>query len=421
MAITEQVGTAVRAIADQQAEKAILTRWRLWTMAASAGIVIANINYAQPLLADMARSFLVSAEKIGWVAMLTQTGFASGMLLVAPFGDATDRRRMLTAICVLGAAALLGVAMAPSFVVIAVAGFAVGVGSIAAPLLMAFAAYLARPEEQGRAVGAIMGGLLIGILLARTLSGYVGQQLGWRAMYWIASVPMLLLALVLRLLLPRTQPRARLRYRQLMVSLGELIVDQPVLRDTALTGAMLFGAFHAFWTTLVFRLESPPYHYGSQAAGLFGLVGVTSALAASVAGHWADRRDARELLRFMILISLVAYVLLWLFSSYLWGIIVAVILLDAGVQGGSTCNHARYYRALPEAQNRAATIYLVSFFFGGSAGTALGAHAWQHFGYTGVCFTGMALVAIAGIKSLLPLAPARVREVADKSTAQTLE
>lgn len=375
----------------------------LWTMAAVGGAIIANLYYNQPLLAAMARNFHVSAQQIGWVAMLTQAGYAVGMLFLLPLGDATERRRLVVVMGVGAALALAGVAMAWSFAALAVASFAVGLLSVVPQLLVPFAAYLAKPEERGRVVGTVISGLLIGILLARTFSGYVGQQLGWRAVFWIASTLMLVCSGALRAALPRSEPVARLSYGRTMASLIRLFVEQPVLRESSLVGGAMFGAFSTFWATLAFRLETPPFHYTSKAAGLFGLAGAAGALVASVAGRWADRHDARQFLRGLSLTGLLAFAFFWFFGHHLWGLGAGILLLDAAAQGGQACNQTRNYRLVPDAHSRVNTIYMTSFFLGGSLGTILAAYSWQHFGWSGVCATGVVLAGVAFVKVLLPL------------------
>jgi predicted MFS family arabinose efflux permease len=379
-----------------------LTPRQLWAMAAAAGLVMANMYYNQPLLADMARTFHASVAQIGWVAMLTQAGSAAGVVLVTPLGDATDRRRLLMIMCFIALAALAGVAVAPNLAILGLASFALGVGCIVPQLLLPFAAHLARPEEQGRAVGIVLGGLLVGAVLGRIVGGYVGRQLGWRAMYWIATGIILAVAVVLRAWLPRTQARTGLSYGRLLLSLGRLLAEQPVLRETAFAGAMLFGSINVFWSTLIFRLESPPYHYGSQEAGLIGLAGLLGALSPSVSGRWADKGDARRLtLRFAAL-ALLAFVTFWTLGHHLWWLILGAVALDIGCNSGSICCHARNYRLLPNATNRAATIYITMAFVGGSLGTKLATYAFQRFGYSGVCAVGVAMLSLAVIILLLP-------------------
>lgn len=242
-----------------------------------------------------------------------------------------------------------------------------------------------------------MSGLLIGILLARTVSGTVGAHLGWRAMYWIAAALMLVLALILRNLLPRSEPEGRMSYIELMRSIGTLARTQPVLREAAFSGGMLFACFSAFWATLVFRLEQPPYHYGSQVAGLFGLVGVVGASAAPLAGKISDVGNPRSTVRVATIGAIIAYAQMWFFGAHLWSLLLGVILLDACVQGGHVSNQSRIYALHGSALNRINTVYMVTYFSGGAIGSSLGTWAWQHWHWTGVCAVAIGFLVMGGI------------------------
>lgn len=367
----------------------------LLLMSISAGVVVANLYYNQPLLELMARSFNTAPRWIGSVPTLTQIGYAVGMLLFIPLGDVADRRRLILTMSVLSIGALIAAALAPSFVVLTIASLAVGVFSIVPQLLVPLAAYLARAEERGRAVGDVMSGLLIGILLARTVAGTVGEHLGWRAMYWVAGGLMAAITIAMWAMLPRVRGEADHSYVELQRSLLRLVKTEPVLREAAFVGAMLFGTFSAFWATLVFLLADPPYHYGSQMAGLFGLVGVAGAAAAPIAGRMADKRDRRANLRVAIVVVIVAFVVLLVWPHNLWALVVGVILLDGGVQSGQVTNQSRIYSLIPEAHNRLNTVYMVTYFVGGALGSALGTFAWDHWNWTGVAATGLILCASA--------------------------
>lgn len=364
-------------------------------LAVACGISVANLYYAQPLLADIARDFRVSQGAIGIVATLTQLGYATGLLLIVPLGDAFDRRNLTTITLFAVTLALVATALAPSLPILAITSYAVGVTTIVPQIIIPFAASLARPEERGRVVGMIMSGLLIGILLARTVSGFLGARLGWRAMYWIAAGLMILLLLVLRALLPKDRPGTSISYPRLLRSLWDFIRDEPVLREASVFGGLAFGAFSAFWVTLVFFLGTAPYHYGSDVAGLFGLVGVVGALAASLVGKWADRVEARRITGGMLLIALAAFVVFWLAGSWLWGLIVGVILLDFGTQGAHISNQSRIFALNPGASSRLNTVYMTSYFVGGSLGSMLGSYGWSVARWNGVCFVGVVLVVLA--------------------------
>ncbi len=367
----------------------------VWILSVACAMSVANLYYNQPLLADMGRTFSVSESAVGFIATLAQLGFAAGLLFIVPLGDSFDRRNLITLTLIAVIISLLGVAFAPSIGLLAVASFVVGVTTVTPQIIVPFAASLAQPEQRGRVVGTVMSGLLIGILLARTVSGFVGAHLGWRAMYWIAAAMMVILAITLRVLLPKEKPRSSMNYAGLLRSLWGLFRTEPVVRETGIFGALAFAAFSVFWVTLVFFLGTPPYHYGSEVAGLFGLVGVVGALAASNVGKLADRINPRIITGIMIGIALAAFLVFWLFGQMLWGLIVGVILLDLGTQGAHISNQARVFSLNGEARSRLNTIYMVAYFIGGSLGSLLGAYAWSIGHWNGVCAVGTLLLAAA--------------------------
>src|ERR1700685_363531 len=223
----------------------------VWFMAASTGVIVANMYYIQPLLADVARTFHLSVTKIGFVAMLAQVGTSLGMLLFVPLGDTKERRSLITVLLLTATVALTAIAAAQNAVWLAVACFVLGMTGSSVHIFVPFAAHLAPPEQRGRVVGSVFSGILMGILLARTFSGSVGAHLGWRAVYGIASVLTLSVAILVQFLLPRSKPVAELTYLSLLRSMVNLIRVHPELRESAFLGASLFCCFSAFWTTLV--------------------------------------------------------------------------------------------------------------------------------------------------------------------------
>jgi predicted MFS family arabinose efflux permease len=373
----------------------MIERRTLAALAAGCGLSVANNYYAQPLLADMGRYFGVPDRRMGLVAMLSQVGYAVGLLLFVPLGDRLERRSFI--LIMLGAVtvALLGVAAAPSFAWLAAASLAVGVTTITPQLLVPFAAHLAGPHERGRVVGTVMSGLLIGILAARTVSGVVGEHFGWRAMYGLAAALMVGLALALRALLPRSEPAASgLSYAALLRSIGGLLRDEPALRQSCLFGAASFGAFSAFWTALAFHLAGPPFRYPSGVVGLFGLVGIVGALAASAAGRLADRSGPRRTIGAGLACVLLAYAVFYGAGGTLWGLVAGVVLLDLGAQAAHISNQSRIYAVRPEARSRMNTGYMVASFVGGAAGSYGGAWGWGLAGWGGVCLVGAAMTAL---------------------------
>jgi predicted MFS family arabinose efflux permease len=364
-------------------------------LALSVGAIVANIYYVQPLLAAMARTFAVSASVIGLVAMLTQVGTALGMLLFVPLGDSHERRALLTILLSGACLALCGVATAQNLIWILIASFAVGLCGAAVHIIVPFAAQMAPENSRGRVLGTVFSGLLLGILLARTFSGVVASFLGWRAVYWIAALVMLSLMLLLRAQLPKLPRQSDLSWPALMRSLVDLVRAHPALRESAFLGAALLCVFSAFWTTLVFLLQTPPYHFGSSVAGLFGLVGAAGALCAPLVGRFADRRGPRFTILLALLTTLASFLLLGALGKMMAGLIIGVILLDVGVQSGHVANQTRIYALDPGARSRLNTVYMFCYFSGGSFGSWLGALCWQYQGWAAVCALGIAVMAIA--------------------------
>ncbi len=371
-----------------------------WALAVGCAISVGNLYYLQPLLAQVAADFRITEGQAGLAATLTQVGYALGMLTIVPLGDIKERRGL--ALTMLGATVVmaLATAAAPSFLLLCAASLGLGLATCTPQLLIPFAATLARPEERGKTVGFVMSGLLLGILLARTLSGFVGAHVGWRGVYLMAAGLTVGVAVLMRLLLPvNRSDNAAVGYRELLRSLVDLVREEPILRESAAYGAALFAAFSAFWTTLSFRFAAPPFgmdakHAGSL-AGLFGLVGAAGALAAPTVGRLADAGHPRRTILAGIALTIVSFALMLPPSMAL--LVVGVLAMDLGVQAAQVSNQSRVYALRPEARNRLNTVYMTGYFVGGSAGSALGAWAWGAFGWPGVCAVGAAcgLIALA--------------------------
>ena len=243
-------------LADR-AEQALMPQTTVWLMAITVGVIVANIYYVQPLLADIAGAFGLTVTRAGTVAMLSQIGTAFGMFLFVPLGDKYERRSLIFLLIIGEFVSLLLIATAPNAVWLGCAAFAVGFFAANVHVVVPFAAHLAAPQQRGRVVGTVVAGILFGVLLARTFSGSVGALLGWRAVYGIAAGTMLILAVLVRTKLPVSRPNVVLSWPELMRSTLRLVRLHAVLRESALLGALFFAAFSAFWTTLVFFLGGP--------------------------------------------------------------------------------------------------------------------------------------------------------------------
>jgi predicted MFS family arabinose efflux permease len=382
------------------AAPAHLRRSTVLFMAASTGIVCANIYYIQPLLADIARAFSLTSTEAGAIAMLTQVGTCLGMLLFVPLGDSHERRSLITLMLAGAAVALVLTALARNGIWLAAACFMIGLMGATVHVFVPFAAHLAPPHERGKVVGSVFSGILLGVLLARTFSGFVGTHLGWRAVYWIAAGMILCVAVFVQFFLPRSEPTAQLPYFALLKSTLRLVRDHAALRESALFGSAAFCCFSAFWTTLVFLLEQPPYHYGAQAAGLLGLVGAAGAAGAPIVGRLADKHGTRYTIGFALILLIVSYVILGFTGKTLVGLILGVLLMDFGTQACHVSNQTRIYGLAADARSRLNMFYMVCYFAGGATGSILGAYAWRLYGWVGVCGFCFLVLSLAFAKFL---------------------
>ncbi|WP_321814548.1 MULTISPECIES: MFS transporter [unclassified Paraburkholderia] len=370
-------------------------RGLLLLLATIAGISVANIYYNQPLLDDFRKAFPSGAAWIGAVPASTQLGYAAGMLLLAPLGDRFDRRRIILLQIGLLCLALLAATFAPTLPVLIGASLAIGVLSTIAQQAVPFSAELAPPEARGHAVGTVMSGLLLGILLARTAAGFVGQYFGWRAVFGASIIALLLLAVVIVKKLPKSKPTSTLSYGKLIGSMWHLVVELRGLREASATGACLFAAFSLFWPVLTLLLAGEPFHLGPQVAGLFGIVGAAGALAAPWAGRSADKRGPRAVITLSIALIAIAFVIFAFSGKSLIGLVIGVVVLDVGVQAAQISNQSRIYALRPEARSRVNTVFMVCYFIGGATGSAVGAATWHAFGWVGMCVAGLAFSALA--------------------------
>jgi predicted MFS family arabinose efflux permease len=360
----------------------------LLLLATIAGVSVANIYYNQPLLDNFRESFPQSASWVGAVPAVTQLGYAAGMLLLAPLGDRFDRRGLIllqiAGMCV----ALVVATLAPNLTVLIGASLAIGVLATIAQQAVPFAAEIASPSGRGHAVGTVMSGLLLGILLARTAAGFIAQYFGWRAVFGASVIALLVLA-VIWLRLPKSKPTSTLPYGKLLVSMWHLIVEHRGLREASLTGACLFAGFSIFWSVLALLLAGAPFHLGPQATGLFGIVGAAGAMAAPFAGKFADRRGPRSIITLAIALVAVSFVIFGVSATSIVGLVVGVIVLDVGVQAAQISNQSRIYALSPHARSRVNTVYMVAYFIGGAVGSAIGAMVWPAFGWIGVSIAGL--------------------------------
>mgnify|MGYP000064723338 FL=1 len=371
-----------------------LGRGLTFMMAAAAGIAVANIYYNQPMLAIIERDF-AGSDTTGLIPTATQLGYAVSLFLFLPLGDLMDRRRLIVVQFGILAFSLVLAAIAPTALLLVAASLLVGASATVAQQIVPLAASLAVPERRGATIGTVMGGVLTGILLSRTIGGFVGSHLGWREMFWIAAPVAAGASVLMAAVLPRNQPHSTIRYGMALKSLVEIWRNEPALRRSTVLQAALFASFSAFWTILALRLEEPVFNLGADVAGLFGIVGAIGILAAPLAGKLADRRGPELVICLGALLTFGSWLLLGLWAT-IPGLVAGVVVLDFGVQSALVSNQHVIYSLRPEARSRLNTIFMSGMFIGGAIGSAGATMVWNAFGWNGVSVFG-AFLAVFGI------------------------
>ena len=357
-------------------------------MSIATGLAVASNYYAQPLLDTIARNFSLSASTAGFIVTAAQLGYAAGLLFLVPLGDMFERRMLIVSMTLLAAGGMLITASSQSLGMLILGTALTGLFSVVAQILVPLAATLATPDKRGKVVGTIMSGLLLGILLARTVAGLLANLGGWRTVFWVASILMALMAIALWRGLPKMKSDTHLNYPQLLGSVFSLFIHDKLLRTRAMLGCLTFANFSILWTSMAFLLAAPPFNYSEGTIGLFGLAGAAGALGARPAGGFADKGKSHLTTTTGLLLLLLSWWAIWLGHSSVPMLIIGILVLDLTVQGVHITNQTVIYRIHPDARNRLTAGYMTSYFIGGAAGSLISASAWQLAGWAGVCLAG---------------------------------
>lgn len=379
-----------------------LTKQFIFLSAATCGIVVANMYYVQPIGTQVAESFQVNTSAIGSVTMLTQIGYALGLLLIVPLGDVLNKRRLIITMATLSSLSLLAAFFAPTFQLFIFSAFLIGLLSVVPQIIIPYGAVLAGPEKRGQVMGKLLSGLLVGILLSRTFSGMIASFLPWRSVYLIAPVMIILLTILLTIKMPKDfSKNSTLSYMDSLKSIPLLVKNQKILREAAVSGFFMFGTFSIFWSTLIFYISSPAYNWGTFAAGVLAIFGLSGALAAPIVGKLSDQYAQRTIVWMGILMQTGSFILLHFFAAHIVPLILSIILLDVGNQFGQVANQTRVQNLGEQVSNRNNTVFMFSYFIGGAVGSFCGTTMWETAGWSGVTLTALLFQALAIISHFI--------------------
>lgn len=378
-----------------EAKRPVLQGPILLVFAIATGAIVANLYYCQPILPEVAKTFHRSTASVAFVVTATQIGYAAGLALVVPLGDLMRRKRLVPLVIAIAAASCLACALAPTLTWFLVASVIIGVASVGGQIMIPFVADFAPPERRARSVARLMSGLLTGILIARTLSGAIAQAFGWRAVFFVSAIAMVVLCIALALVIPSEPDRPKERYRALLAATVRLMATEPLLRRRSLLGALAFGTFSVLWTSLAWQLSRPPFSLNSLTIGLFGIAGITGVGAANIVGRYADQQRSASITVFAAIAIVVAFVCFIFGASSLVAIIVGVVLLDLGTQGVQLSNQSAIYALNSGSRSRITSAYMFSYFLGGTAGSALAGVALEYSGWRASSLIGLGIAIAA--------------------------
>ncbi|ETT64215.1 MFS transporter [Paenibacillus odorifer] len=379
---------------EQAVKENHISSWMMFMLAAACGLIVANLYYAQTLVGPISVSTGLSSTAAGLIVTLTQIGYVVGLLFIVPLSDIVENRRLTIITLMVAVGALLVAAFAANAPLFLTASLFIGTGSVVAQILVPYATYLASEEQRGRVVGNVMSGLLLGIMFARPVASFITSIWGWQAVFIFSAVVITLLAILLSRFLPERKPAPSVSYGKLIVSLGTLLKQTPILRRRALYQACLFGAFSLFWTVVPLRLADD-FGMSQQGIAGFALVGVGGAVAAPIAGRLADKGWSKWLTGLAMIIATLSFLLIHLFHSHsafaLILLFISAITLDMAVSGNLVLGQRVIYSLGSEARGRLNGIFMAIFFVGGAVGSSLGGWAYAYGGWTFASLIGVIL------------------------------
>lgn len=373
----------------------------MWMLSIMAGVSVANLYYCQPLLNMIREELNLTEFQVNLMPVCTQVGYALGLLFIIPMGDMYNRRNTMMHCAMVLTASLIGICLSQNIWILLTASFITGFFSVIPQMFMPFASLYSKPDEKERKVGMILSGLLIGILGSRVLSGFVGHALGWRAMYAIAAFAIMAMARIIRPYFPNVEPTYKGRFLSLLKSIHILALEYPRSLLYSVRSGFAFGSFLGLWGCLAFRMKEAPFFVGSDVVGLLGICGIAGALTASNVGKYVPRYGIDRIHFLGIALIFVAWILLAVFHNTYTGIILSIIIIDIGMQCIQLSNQSATMKLCPEASSRMNTIYMFTYFIGGSLGTFLAGSFWSLYGWMGTVASGIIMLAFSILSTII--------------------
>jgi len=373
----------------------IMSKKLLLLMSCAISATVANLYYSQPILPEMGRDLGISSDNLGLIPAASQLGYSVALLLISPLGDNMPRKKLIGILSCSLIVALILAFLAGNLMTLIIACFVIGLSANITQQLIPFAASMVTAEQKGRVIGTLMTGLTIGILLSRTLSGFVGEHLGWRSVFIMSAILAVIFALFLQVFLPVNKPTSSMPYGKLVGSMFSLVKQHPLLRQSGIAGGLWFAAFNALWVTLALHVSEPPFSYDAQQAGLFGIIALAGVSGAKLSGVMVNKISPRHLITIALVIISIGFVVSSLFGNSLIGLVVGIILIDFGVFSAQVSNQVRVFSIDPAAQSRINGVYMLFYFIGGAFGSLVGVKVFDQFGWTGISMFSLILISLS--------------------------
>lgn len=367
----------------------------LLLLAVISGLAVANLYYNQPLLNDICRDLRVNEFTANLIPMVTQIGYALGLLFIIPLGDLYSRRRIIVVNFSLLSVSMLSIALSKNVGFVLASSLITGICSVMPQIFIPIASQFSKPEDKSKNVGVLVSGLLTGILGSRVISGIVGEYWGWRTMYYLAAVIMLFCIFIVLRIIPDMAVNYKGTYKELMKSLFAIFRQRKDIRLSSLRAGLCFGSFLSLWACLAFKLSGEPFYAGNNIIGMLGLCGVAGALTASLVGRYVRILGVKRLNYIGCLIIIVSWSIMYVFQNTYLGFIVGIMLIDIGMQCIQLSNQTYVLTSLPNASNRVNTIFMTTYFVGGALGTFLAGTFWHVMQWDGVVAVGLSLTIVS--------------------------